>query len=191
MSGQLSFFTAGALPPAVDDLEGLLAGPGQLVRRGERARVGVVVRESWRAAALLAAFDERGLAGEQTVTTEGLPAVRTAFSPALATMANRWTWGARILPPDGFTLDGARLRMWAVAAGRADPYGYAFELGGTDDGAWVAVGSALHSAGVPGTLIGPRAGGPAYRITGNRRVGRLRELVGDPPPGAADRDWPG
>lgn len=191
MSGQLSFFTAGALPPAVDDLEGLLAGPGQLVRRGAQARVGVVVRESWRAVVLLAAFGERGLAGEQAATIDGLPVVRTAFSAALVSIAGRWTRGARILPPDGFALDGPRLRLWAVAAGRGDPFGYALDLGGTDDGAWTAVGSALHDAGVPGTLVGPRAGGPAYRITGARRLGRLRELVGGPPAGAAAGDWPG
>ena len=190
MSGQLSFFTAGALPPSVDDLEGLLAGPGQLVRRGEEARIGVLVPEAWRARALLAAFDERGLGGERTVTVDGLAGVRTAFSPALAPVAGRWTRGARTLPPDGFTLDGPRLRLWAVAAGRGDAYGYALALGGTDDAAWLAIGSALHEAGVPGTLIGPRAGGPAYRITGGRRLRRLRELIGEPPPGAEPGDWP-
>jgi len=191
MSGQLSFFTAGELPPAVDDLEGLLAGPGQLVRRGAEVRIGVIVGEPWRAAVLLAAFDERGLAGEQATTHDGAPVVRTSFSTALAAVAGRWTRGARILPPAGLTLDGPRLRLWAVAAGRADPYGYALELGGADDGAWTSVGSALHDAGVPGTLIGPRAGGPAYRITGSRRLARLRELVGDPPAGASAGDWPG
>ncbi len=190
MTGQLSFFTAGALPPAVDDLEGLLAGPGQLVRRGTEARIGVVVGDGWRATVLLAGFDERGLGGEQIDAHDGLPAVRTAFSTALAKVAGRWTRGARILPPDGFALDGPRLRLWAIAAGRTDPYGYALELGGTDDGAWKAVGAALHDAGVPGTLIGPRAGGPAYRITGRRRLARLRELVGEPPVDAIARDWP-
>lgn len=191
MSGQLSFFTAGAVPPAVEDLEGLLAGPGQLVRRGAEARLGVVVAAPWRGAVLLDAFEERGLVGEQAVTHDGAPVVRTGFSTALAGVAGRWSRGARIFPPDGFALDGPRLRLWAVAAGQADPYGYALRLGGTDDAAWTAVGSALHGAGVPGTLVGPRAGGPAYRITGSRRLTRLRELVGDPPTAASTRDWPG
>ncbi|MGB9376232.1 MAG: hypothetical protein WCB04_01840 [Mycobacteriales bacterium] len=191
MSGQLSFFTAGELPPAVDDLEGLLAGPGQLVRRGPEVRIGVVVDAPWRADVLLAAFDERGLAGERAATHDGSPVVRTSFSSALAAVADRWTRGARILPPERLNLDGPRLRLWAVAAGRVDSYGYALELGGTDDGAWAAIGSALHDAGVPGTLVGPRAGGPAYRITGSRRLARLRELVGEPPEGAPAGDWPG
>ncbi|MDQ6875806.1 MAG: hypothetical protein M3042_12190 [Actinomycetota bacterium] len=191
MSGQLSFFTAGALPPAIDDLEGLLAGPGQVVRRGGEARIGVVVDGHWRVEALLAAFAERGLGGEQHSSLEGQSAVRTSFSTGLAALAGRWTRGARTMPPDGFGLDGPRLRLWAVAAGRSDDYGFALALGGTDDAAWAAIGSALHDTGLPGALIGPRAGGPAYRITGGRRLARLRELVGDPPAGAAPSDWPG
>jgi len=44
--------------------------------------------------------------------------------------------------------------------------------------------------GISGALVGPRAGGPAYRVVGQRRLHRLRELVGDPPPGVPDTDWP-
>ncbi len=191
MARQLSFFTAGELPPALGDLEGLLAGPGHLVRRGTQARVAVVVDAPWRAACLLTAFADRGLAGEETTALDGQPAVRTSFSATLTPIAVRWTRGARILPPADFGLDGPRLRLWAVAGGRRDDYGYRLDLGGTDDAAWTAVGSALHDAGLPATLIGPRAGGPAYRVTGTRRVGRLRELIGEPPPGDTEGHWPG
>jgi hypothetical protein len=38
--------------------------------------------------------------------------------------------------------------------------------------------------------VGPRADGPAYRIVGQRRLNRLRELVGDAPAGAEPTDWP-
>src|SRR5258707_301004 len=48
MSGQLSFFSAEALPPTVYDVEGLLAGPGQVVRRGDSAPVSVVGAEDLR-----------------------------------------------------------------------------------------------------------------------------------------------
>lgn len=190
MSGQLSFFTAGALPPTVDDLEGLLAGPGHIVRRRDEARISVVARDRWRVTALLAAFSDRGVPGEQAATVDGQPAVRTAFSAVLAPIAGRWSRGARIVPPAGFTLDGPQLRLWAVAAGRGDAYGYLLELGGSDDDVWSAIGSALHQSGLPATLVGPRAGGPAYRITGARRLARLRELIGDPPPDARPGDWP-
>lgn len=191
MTRQLSFFTAGEVPPTLDDLEGLLAGPGHVVRNTTQARISVVVSAPWRATCLLAAFKERGLAGDEAATLDGQPAVRTAFSAALLPLAGRWTRGAHTLPPLGFGLDGPRLRLWAIAGGRGDDYGYALQLGDHDDGGWSAIGSALHDAGLPGTLIGPRAGGPAYRITGTRRIARLRELVGDPPPGVPGGDWPG
>ena len=45
---QLSLFGVEAGPPVAEDLEGLLAGPGQVVRMGGTARVSVVVDELWR-----------------------------------------------------------------------------------------------------------------------------------------------
>jgi len=39
-------------------------------------------------------------------------------------------------------------------------------------------------------FIAPDAGGPAYRIVGLRRITRLAELVGEPPPGAPPDEWP-
>ncbi len=192
MSQQLSLFAAGELPPAVDDLEGLLAGPGHLVRRPDAARLSVLVAASWRVAALLEEFAERGLVGERVETPAGRLVARTAFSPRLQPMAARWARGARILPPAGWRLDGPRLRLWTAAAGHCDDYGYLLPLADDTDageGRWSAVGAALHDAGVPGTLVGPRAGGPAYRFTG-KRLTRLAELVGGAPAGAPVRDWP-
>ncbi len=189
MRGQLSFFTAGELPPAVEDLEGLLAGPGHVVRRAAEARLSIVVGADWRVEALLAAFADRGLTGEATTSLDGRAGARTQFSARLTPLAGRWARGAHLAVPDGWRLDGSRLRLWSIAAGRPDDYGYLLQLA-EDEGRWAAVGSALHDAGVPGTLIGPRAGGPAYRITG-RRIGRLVELVGPAPPGAGHDAWPG
>jgi len=45
---QLSLFGVEAGSPVPEDLEGLLAGPGQVVRMGGTARVSVVVDELWR-----------------------------------------------------------------------------------------------------------------------------------------------
>jgi hypothetical protein len=67
---------------------------------------------------------------------------------------------------------------------------YIFSLGPNDEHAWLAIGSALAVAGVPGALVGPRADGPAYRIVGRRRLVRLLELVGDRPPGVPEDAWP-
>ena len=187
---QLSFFTAGTQAPDVYDVEGLLAGPGQVVTVGTTARVSVVADAEWRAAALLLAFAERGLGGSRATTVEGHAAVRTDFCPGLVPLARAWARGAVKAPPAGFALDGPRLRLWAVAAGRTDDHGYVLPLGEADLASWEAVGAALAAAGLAATLIGPRVGGPAYRVTGRKRLVRLSELVGDPPPGAARRDWP-
>jgi hypothetical protein len=197
VSGQLSFFSADALPPSVADVEGLLAGPGQVVRRPDGARVSVVVAEEWRIHALVGALALVGLEAELVPGSEGRTAVRTPFVTALLPVALRWTSGAVKLPPPGLALDGPRLRWWALAAGRGDQSGktekgeaYTLGLGASDEQAWPAVGAALAAAGVPGTFVGPRGDGPAYRIVGRRRLSRLRELVGEPPAGVPAAAWP-
>jgi hypothetical protein len=187
---QLSLFGAAAREPALVDLEGLLAGNGQVVRRGDAARVSVVVEDSWRVAVLA---DELhavlGLTAEigpaETGTTVGTP-----WLPGLRAIADDWTLGAVKCPPTGWALDGSRLRWWALSSGRSTAGMYTLALGASDEHAWLAVGSALSMVGVPGVLVGPRADGPAYRIVGRRRLGRLLELVGDPPAGAPDDAWP-
>jgi hypothetical protein len=192
---QLSFFGALERPAEVADLAGLLAGPAQIVRSGSAARLSVVLPvaaadPSWRADSLLATFAECGLGGERVATVDDLAAVRTAFRPELLLLAMEWARGAMKVPPRGFLLDGPRMRLWSVAAGRRDDHGYLLTLGESDETGWTAVGGALSALGLPGALLGPRAGGPAYRITGRRRLARLRELIGDPPPGSTQSDWP-
>jgi hypothetical protein len=185
VTSQLSFFTAGTQPPAVADLEGLLLGAGQIVRIGGTARLSVLVPGGWRAEALLVAFADRGLHGERAQAIDGQLVVRTPFSRQLLPVAQRWARGAIKAIPPRWLLDGPRLRMWAVAAGQADTHGYLLQLAPNDDGIWEPAGAALAAAGLAATFLGPRGGGPAYRVVGRRRLTRLREYVGDPPPGAA------
>ncbi|MGH3752101.1 MAG: hypothetical protein ACRDRP_05295 [Pseudonocardiaceae bacterium] len=45
-------------------------------------------------------------------------------------------------------------------------------------------------AGLAPTLLGPRVGGPALRIASRRRITRLAELIGDPPPATPPGRWP-
>jgi hypothetical protein len=188
---QLTLVSHGVLPPTVADLEGLLLGPGQLARIGGTARLSVLVAEAWRRTAIRAAILERGLVGEASTTEDGQHVVRTPFAAALRGAARRWERGAVKAVPDRFMLDGPRLRLWAVAAGRQDGHGYLLTLGSHDDpNVWSSVGAVLAGAGLPGTFLGPRADGPAYRVTGRRRLARLAELVGDPPTGADPADWP-
>jgi hypothetical protein len=187
---QLSLFGATAREPVLADLDGLLAGNGQVVRREQTARLSVVVPEQWRADVLVAAMaDLLGIEGETRPAELGLT-VRTPWLADLLPIADGWTRGAVKVPPPGWVLDGARLRWWCLAEGVAAPGMYTLHLGASDQQSWLAVGSALAIAGIPGVLVGPRADGPAYRIVGRRRLGRLVELVGEPPAGVPSIAWP-
>ena len=191
----MSLFSAGAREPQLADLDGLLAGSGQVVRRGREARVTVVVIDAWRVTGLVSEMQSLGLDaeledGDMNERGPAAVAVRTPWLEELRPLADAWTRGAVKLPPLGWALDGPRLRWWCLADGRVSPAMYTLALGPSDQQAWAPVGAALAGAGVPGLLVGPRADGPAYRIVGQRRLNRLRELVGDPPPGAETADWP-
>jgi hypothetical protein len=192
VSGQLSFFGLEARPPAAGDLEGLLVGAGQVVRLGGTARVSVVVEDAWRVRVLLAEFQQRGLAATwEPATVEGHFGVRTAFSSALAPISAAWLKGASKRAPVDLALDGRRLRLWLAAAGSPDgPAAYTMRLDPHDEPSWGVVGSALVNIGLAAALLGPRAGGPAFRIVGRRRLSRLAEMVGDPPAEAPDNAWP-
>jgi hypothetical protein len=187
---QLSLFGAAAQDPALGDLEGLLAGNGQVVRRGGEARLSVIVEQAWRVEVLV-----RELAATFDITAEVSPAeagtsVGTPWRADLLGVADQWSAGAVKRPPAGWVLDGSRLRWWCLSAGQLVGGMYTLALGASDEHAWVAIGSALAAAGVPGALVGPRADGPAYRIVGRRRLVRLLELVGDPPAGVPADSWP-
>jgi hypothetical protein len=189
-SGQLSLFGVEARAPAAVDLEGLLAGPGQVVRMGGTARVSIVVDELWRARVLVREFRARGLSASCVATAEQHIGVRSAYATSLAPLGRAWLRGAVKTPPEGFTLDGRRLRLWLVAAGSRDELGLTLALGAGDEPSWGPAGAALSALGLAPVLLGPRAGGPGYRITGQRRLARLRELVGDEPDGAPGGLWP-
>lgn len=191
----MSLFSAAAREPQVSDLEGLLAGPGQVVRRGGAARISVVVHDAWRTAALVREMALLGLDGEVDDSERedlrpGSMAVRTPWLPELSTVAEAWTRGAVKVPPAGWLIDGPRLRWWCLAGGTGSATMYTLALGPNDEQVWPAVGAALAGAGIPGLLVGPRADGPAYRIVGQRRLNRLRELVGEPPEEAPGAVWP-
>ena len=155
---QLSIFGVEASEPSPADLSGLLAGPGQIVRMGGTARVSVVVDAAWRVHVLVAEFAARGLAASWVTTADSHLGVRTAYASTLAPLGSAWLRGAVKRPPPGFHLDGARLRLWAAAAGTPTPLGYLLRLGTADEDCWEAVGAALASIGLPAVLVGPRAG---------------------------------
>jgi hypothetical protein len=323
-SRQLSLFGVEARPPTPMDLEGLLAGAGEVGRMGGTAKVSIEVEDAWRAGVLRAECEQRGLVVSCEPTgVEDRWTVRTAYAALLAPLAARWLDGTAKVSPRDLVLDGRRLRLWVAAAGawdgqrayllrlapsrpfvpddededvaepeqnaepmrdisdssekivattqepdtpdeefiedvpeappgkpkkKATPLISTFDPGPVDLGEeledwiddnrdgwpdsgvgdlptvdldplaepaaesadvpdendnqdenaidrqvadnWVAVGDALAAAGLIAVFVGPKAGGPAYRIVGLRRVTRLAELVGEPPVGAPQASWP-
>ncbi|MEU7865403.1 hypothetical protein [Dactylosporangium sp. NPDC049140] len=116
---QLSLFGVEARPPAPLDLEGLLAGAGQVGRMGGTGRVSIVVDEAWRCAVLRAELELRGLTVSCEPTGEADRwQLRTSYSALLAPLAAAWLdeWGVKVHPRT-LGLDGRRLRLWVAAAG--------------------------------------------------------------------------
>jgi hypothetical protein len=188
---QLSFFSAESVPPAVADLTGVLAAPGQVVLVGNGARLSVVVDRPWRAVALAEMIDEAGLDPEVTRTDEDTPLVRTSVDPRLVVLADDWTRGAVKTVPRQWLPGPRELRAWVLAAGapEADRYLLGLDPHAPDTHSPLAL--ALMRVGIAPTLIGTRGARPALRISGRRRLSRLVENVGEPPDDAeALSQWP-
>ncbi|MEW1585973.1 hypothetical protein AB0283_11045 [Micromonospora vinacea] len=188
---QLVFFGADTAEPTVADLAGLLAGPGEVVRMGGTARLSVQVDAAWRVHVLVDELRSRGLAANWEPTEGERHAVRTSYTRVLKPLAAAWLHGTTKRPPAAFHLTGRRLRLWLAAAGAPEPPDcFLLRLGAGDQECWESIGVALGAAGLAGTLLGTGEGGPAYRITGRRRLARLAELVGGPPRAAPAGAWP-
>lgn len=192
---QLSFFSAESVPPAVADLTGILAAPGQVVLVGSGsqmgARLSVVVEQVWRAEALAEMIVEAGLQPEIARTDENTPLVRTAVDAQLVAIAGDWTRGAvKTVPPQW--LPGPReLRAWTLAAGTPEADRYLLGLDPHAPDTHSPLASAMMRVGIAPTLIGTRGPRPALRISGRRRLSRLVENVGEPPGNVdAFAQWP-
>jgi hypothetical protein len=184
---QFSLFGAAAAEPSLDDLDGVLLSGGHWVRSPTAARLSIVVADQWRAIALAEAFEVLGVAGD-LVEAEGGFGVRSAFVEKLVPLAARWTRGANQGPPAGFRLTPGGLRLWAIAAGRADGAGYTLGTAQPDDAVHLAAGSQLARLGLVAVALTGRAG-PGWRITSAKRLRRLAEVLGERPD-RADADWP-
>lgn len=189
---QLSFYSVEAHPPRVADLAGLLCGPGQAVRFGRSgaARLSVVVDDQWRVAALREVCAERGVQAEAAISAEGHPLLRTAFRTDLSDLTAQWTKGAVKAVPAGLELAGPILRVWALTCGHRDGSGYLLGLDPHAEDTHEVLAGALARAGLAAVLVGARGSNPALRLTGRRRLNRLVELIGDPPPGNPSDAWP-
>ncbi len=81
-------------------------------------------------------------------------------------------------------MNGGLLRCWVLAAGRPDDSGFLLGLDPHAPDTYEPLAAACARAGVAGSLIGVRGGGPGIRVVGYRRISRLAELLGSPPFGA-------
>jgi hypothetical protein len=192
---QLSLFSAELMPPSAGDISGLLAGHGQAVRQERRARVSIVVQSQWRAEQIMAAIASTGLRAELAAAHEGgRPkgfVVRTLPGEELIPLARTWTKGAVKAVPHGWTPNGRELRLWALASGQNVLGHYQLGLDPHAPETFEPLAAALSRLGIAPMLIGARAGGPALRITGRKRLLRLVEALGEEPPGArAEHCWP-
>jgi hypothetical protein len=192
---QLSLFSADLTPPQLSDLGGLLAAHGQVAVSGEGVRLSILLTESWRADALLRECRVRDVPSEvvqHDPADETRPGIllRTERTQVLTYLATEWARGAVKAVPDGLVLTPGMLRCWTIAAGRPGEIGYVLGLDPHAPDTFEPLAAACAAAGLAGSLLSARGGGPAVRIVGHRRCVRFAEMIGTPPPGAPAGAFP-
>ena len=105
-------------------------------------------------------------------------------------LAGQWFRGAVKAVPPRPQIDAGFLRCWALAAGGQDDAGYRLGLDPHAPGTYDPLAAALAGAGLAGSFLGSRGGGPAVRIVGHKRLVRLTDLLGTPPAGAPTAAFP-
>lgn len=186
----MSLFSAEIEDPAIADLAGLLAAQGQSVHTSWGARVSVVVADQWRAEEICHEIRGAGLQAEIVDSEEGHPIARTEANPRITALHRAWTAGAVKAVPDGWTPTPHALRLWTLAAGRADGAHYLLGLDPTAPETYAPLSTALMRTGIAPTLIGTRGANPGLRISSRKRITRLAETVGIAPDGAPRGAWP-
>jgi predicted MFS family arabinose efflux permease len=92
--------------------------------------------------------------------------------------------------PSDLVVTAGFLRCWTIAAGRPATIGYLLGLDPHAPDTYEPLAAACAAAGLAGSLLGSRGGGPAVRIVGYRRCSRLAEMIGTPPPEAPAGAFP-
>ena len=116
--------------------------------------------------------------------------LRSQRTSALADLAVDWTLGAVKAVPVGLTLTPGFLRCWTIAAGQPAAVGFLLGLDPHAPDTYEPLAAVCAAAGLAGSLLGIRGGGPAVRIVGYRRCARLAEMIGTPPPEAPRGAFP-
>ena len=115
---------------------------------------------------------------------------RSQRTSVLADLAAEWTRGAVKAVPAGLTLTPGLLRCWTIAAGQPAAVGFLLGLDPHAPDTYEPLAAVCAAAGLAGSLLGIRGGGPAVRIVGYRRCARLAEMIGTPPPEAPRGAFP-
>ena len=203
---QLSLFSADLTPPQLDDLGGLLAAHGQLGAGGDGVRLSILLADQWRAEVLQRECRVRDVPA-QVVESDGPGQLRESDAAApperptavllrtertglLSALAADWTRGAVKSAPSDLTVTAGFLRCWTIAAGRPAAIGFLLGLDPHAPDTHEPLAAACAAAGLAGSLLGSRGGGPAVRIVGYRRCSRLAEMIGTPPPEAPAGAFP-
>ncbi len=194
---QLSLFSADLTPPQLDDLGGLLAAHAHVAGGPGGLRLSILLPEQWRARALLRECLVRdlpaGIVEDDTQADDGSPTavlLRTDRSPLLHAMADRWNRGGVKSVPADIVITPGFLRCWTIAAGRPADIGFLLGVDPRAADTHEPLAAACAAAGLTGSLLGVRGGGPAVRIVGYRRCSRLAEMIGTPPPEAPPGAFP-
>lgn len=186
---QLSLFSADLSSPVGGDLGGLLAADGQLEVGADGVRLVIRLADEWRAQALVRECRVRDVEAHVEVD-DRVTMLRTDPAPALADLSTHWLDGSVKVAPPEVELSAGLLRCWTIAAGRPAAVGYLLGLDPQTPDIHEPLAGCCAAIGLAGSLVGPRAGGPAMRIVGLRRCTRLADMVGTPPPEAPPGQFP-
>jgi hypothetical protein len=192
---QLSLFSADLTPPQLADLGGLMAAHGQLEVGPDGAALSMPFTDSWRAEALLRECRVRDVPAvidtqAPTMGSGSVALLRTDQTPTLTAMATDWRAAVGKTVPAELAVTAGLLRCWTLAAGRPADVGFLLGLDPLAPDTHEPLAAACAAAGLAGSLLGVRAGGPAVRIVGYRRCSRLAEMIGTPPPEAPPGAFP-
>ena len=127
--------------------------------------------------------DEAGRGGDPVV-------LRTDSTAELTAFAADWMDEDGKAVPVGMPITPGFLRCWVIAAGQPTALGIVLGLDPLAPATHQTLAAACAAAGLAGSLLGPRGGGPAVRIVGYRRCMRLVEMIGSPPPEAPAGAFP-
>jgi hypothetical protein len=116
--------------------------------------------------------------------------LQTERTPMLAALAADWTAEIGKTVPVELAVTAGLLRCWTLAAGRPADVGFLLGLDPLAPDTHEPLAAACAAAGLAGSLLGVRGGGPAVRIVGYRRCSRLAEMIGTPPPEAPPGAFP-